>query len=131
MTGPVFRAGWHAERAEFRSTDANGRPVDPAAETDTARTDRIRALQDRRLAEGGRAVPSAEPTAVLTEWMAQSAANRMSGLSQWVAEHGRLPVSVEMEPLPGRAPGEPGGAPRPGGLLSQMRAMRMGRGSAG
>jgi hypothetical protein len=122
--GPAFRLGWHAERAEFRSTDVNGRPVDPGAETDTQRTDRIRALQDRRMAEGGRSVPSAEPGAVVTEWMDLSPDNRMSAFAMAIAADPRKMPDVEMEPRPGQAP-------RPGGLLERMAAQRMARGSAG
>ncbi len=124
MSYPVFRAGLNAERAEFRSTDVNGRPVDPAAETPTQRAERIEQLQVLRLAQGERGAPAADPAAVFTEWMAQSAANRMSGLGSWVAAHGRLPVEVEMEPRPGEQP-------RPDGLLARMARMRRDRGSAG
>jgi hypothetical protein len=115
VTGATFAAGLHAARAEHRSTDVNGRPIDPTAETETQRTERIRALQERWVP---RDLPSAEPGAVLSEWMAASPANRMSAFAMRLAEN-----AVEMMPQAESEPG-PGESPRPGGLLERMAAQR-------
>jgi hypothetical protein len=67
--GPAFGIGINAGGAEFRGhTDANGRPVDASGETDTARRERIEALQSRRDAAGYRdGPPSASPAAIINE----------------------------------------------------------------
>lgn len=143
---PTFRIDWHAERAEFRHSDTAGRPVDPGPGAHDLVTvpdpdnpgkkkvvpctcsscNRVNALQDLRLShQGEREVPSAESGAVMTEWMAQSAANRMSGFARAIAEGRASLPAVELETLPGREP-----SPRPGGLLARMHAQRMARGSA-
>jgi hypothetical protein len=114
VTGATFATGLHAQRAEHRSTDVNGRPVDPATETETARTERIRALQDRWVPRG---VPSAEPGAVLSEWMAASPANRMSAFATRLAEHPEMLPTAETEPPEGQPP-------RKGGLLETMHRQR-------
>jgi hypothetical protein len=117
--GPVFRAGIHAWRAEFRSSDAAGRPVDAAAETPTQRTERILALQDRRAAQGPREAPAADAESVWSEWL-RDPQHRMSVIGkEWAT---RCPVECETEPLPGQAP-------VPGGLLERMARTRRGRGS--
>jgi hypothetical protein len=108
----TFRVGIGAERAEFRSTDVNGRPVDPSTEGDTARTERIRALQDRWQP---RAFPSAEPIDIMTEWLAASPDNRMSGLARKLAENPDLLPVAETEPHPGQHP-------QPGGLIEKLAA---------
>jgi hypothetical protein len=68
--GPLFGIGANAGRAEFRHMDAQGRLIDPLAETETQRTERIRALQDLRVAAGPREAPPADPAGVMTEWTA-------------------------------------------------------------
>lgn len=115
----VFGVGIRAARAEHRSTDFAGRPVDPSAETETARTERIRALQDRWVP---RDLPSAEPLDVLSEWMAASPSNRMSRFAMNLAEHPEMLPQAEIEPHPGESP-------RPGGLLEQMASQRAQRGA--
>ena len=120
--GGLFGIGHHAAGAEFRSTDVHGRPVDTASETETARTERILALQDRRMAEGDRGVPSADPAAILVEWMAASPDNRMSPYAQSIAEHPeRMPAAEVFTEV---------STPQRGGLLERMAAMRRARGSA-
>ncbi len=110
----TFRVGLGASnRAEFRSTDVNGKPVDAAAETETARSERIRALQDRWVP---RELPSADPADCLREWMAASPANRMSAFAMHLAEHPEMMPAAESE--------APGKAPEPGGLLERMAAQR-------
>ncbi len=69
--GPTSRVGLNVHRAEFRASDADGRPVDPATEGDTQRSERVWRLQDRWTPEA----PSAEPADVLREWIAASPAN--------------------------------------------------------
>jgi hypothetical protein len=115
--GPLFGIGLNVSKTEFRHSDVNGRPIDPSTETETARSERIRALQERWVP---REIPSAEPADVLREWMAASAANRTSAFALAVAEHPeRIPVA-ELEPGPGQQP-------RPGGLIERMAAQRAGR----
>src|SRR5260370_855752 len=80
--GDIFGIGRNAGGAEFRSSDANGRPVDAAAETETQRAERIRALQDQRLAAGPREMPRADAASVLTEWMAARPANPTAAFPQ-------------------------------------------------
>ena len=115
----TFRVGLAAERAEFRASDYAGRPVDAAAETETQRTERIRALQDRWTE---RQLPSAEPAECVAEWMAASPDNRMSAFAARLAENPDMMPQAESEPLPGQAP-------RPGGLLETMGRTRTARGS--
>lgn len=106
----MFTIGLGAARAEHRSTDFAGRPVDAINELPTARTERIEQLQDRWVP---RAFPSAEPADVLAEWMAASPANRMSAFAQRVAEHPEMMPEAEAEPAPGQRP-------KPGGLIERM-----------
>lgn len=108
---PIFRAGLAASRAEFRSTDVRGRPVDASAELPTQRAERIRDLQDQRMAMGPREAPSAEPGAVLREWLAASPDNRMSAFAEYIA--GGSVLICEIEPGPGERP-------VPGGLYEQV-----------
>lgn len=115
----VFAVGLNAARAEHRSTDYAGRPVDPAAETETARTERIRALQDRWQERG---YPSADPVSVLHEWMAASPANRTSAFAMRIAEHPDLMPDAEVEPGPGQRP-------KPGGLIERMASQYADRAS--
>ena len=105
----VFGIGLHASGAEFRSSDVNGRPIDPTAETETQRSDRIRALQDRWTP---RDLPSADPVDVISEWMAASPDNRMSRFAANLAEHPELLPAAESEPG------------KPGGLIERMAAQR-------
>jgi hypothetical protein len=120
ITGPAdigdaaFGAGLRALRFEHRSTDYAGRPVDPSAETETQRTERIRALQDRWVE---RQPPATDPAGVLREWMAQSAEHRMSRFAQRLAEDPTLMPEAESEPHPGQAP-------IPGGLIERLAAQR-------
>jgi hypothetical protein len=95
---------------QFRSSDEHGRPVDPSTETPTARAERIRALQDRWVP---RELPSADPVAVLTDWMAASPQNRMGALAAQVAEHPERLPQAEMEPRNGERP-------VPGGLVEKL-----------
>lgn len=116
----TFGIGFNAQRAEFRASDYAGRPVDPAAETETARTERIRALQDRWTE---RQLPSADPAECLREWAARDPANRMSELMQRIASQPDLLPDAESE-----SPGRP---MRPGGLLERMSATRSARQARG
>lgn len=120
--GPVFRAGLAANGAQFRSTDVNEKPVDPGSETDTQRSERIRALQDMRMAQGPREIPSAEPAQIMREWFAASPDNRMSKFAQSLTENPEFMPRMEMEPGPGERP-------KPGGLYEKA-AQRANRGSA-
>jgi hypothetical protein len=105
---PAFGIGQNARGAEFRHSDVNGRPIDPRSEGDTARSERIWALQDRWQEH---APPVTDGYDVLREWMAASPANRMSKFAQNIAEHGVYGFDVETEPGPGEAEaGRPGGA---------------------
>jgi len=120
FTEPAFRTGLAASnRAEFRASDVNGRPIDVRAEGDTARAERIFALQDRWTE---RQLPSAEPIDVIHEWMGLSPDNRMSAFARNLAEHPERLPEAESEPMDGQAP-------RPGGLVEQMRQTRRARGS--
>lgn len=101
---PVFGIGMNAGRAEHI-------PAVGPGETDTARSERIRALQDQWQP---RHVPSAEPAAVMAEWV-QNPANRMSPLAMRIAEDPSLMPQAEMEPRSGELP-------RPGGLVEKVRA---------
>jgi len=110
----TFGVGLNAWRSEFRSSDYAGRPVDPVTEGDTARSERIRMLQDRWTE---RQLPSAEPIDVIGEWMARNPANRMSAFAMRLAENPEMLPQAESEPAEGQAP-------RPGGLLARMVAER-------
>ncbi len=113
----IFGIGLHAAGVQFRSTDYAGRPVDPSAETETQRNDRIRALQDRWQP---RELPSAEPAEIMREWLAASPDNRMSAFARHLADDPSLMPAAEVEPGPGESP-------RPGGLLERMEAQRQDR----
>ena len=110
----IFGIGLHAARAEFRSTDVNGKPVDVTTEGDTARSERIWALQDRWVP---RQLPSTEPADVMAEWMARSPDNRMSAFARHLADDPSLMPAAEVEPGPGESP-------RPGGLIERMERQR-------
>jgi hypothetical protein len=86
--GGTFGIGMHAGRAEFRHGDISGRPVDASTEGDTARSERITRLQDRRLADGERTVPPAEPAAALAEWFARHPDQRLGKFGVALAERG-------------------------------------------
>jgi hypothetical protein len=109
---PVFAVGILAQRAEHRSTDIAGRPVDPRTEGDTARAERIWQLQDRWQPH---AFPSADPVTVMQEWMARDPANRMSAFAMKLAEDPSLMPVAEVEPHPGERP-------QPGGLIEKLAA---------
>lgn len=112
MGDEIFRIGLNAARAEHRSTDVHGRPVDTSAETPTQRDERVRALQDRW---SPHEVPSAEPHDVLAAWMAQSPDNRTSLFAKHLAEHPEWLPEMDIEPGPGELP-------RPGGLVEKLGA---------
>ena len=107
---PAFRAGLRAStRAEFRHSDVHGRPIDPAAETETARAERIRMLQDRRTADGPRSAPATSPAGILAELITRDPQSRMSRFAAHLAEF------PELMPRGGRAPARPAADPgRPG-----------------
>src|SRR5271170_2608113 len=114
MTEHAFAIGLNATRSEHRSTDFNGRPVDPGAETETQRTDRVLALQERWQPH---AAPTSDPGECLQEWMAARPENRMSSLAMRLAEDPSLLPEAEDEPGPGQAP-------KPGGLVERARELR-------
>ena len=120
---PVFRAGLNAERAEFRASDVHGRPIDPAAETETARSERIRMLQDRRGADGPREAPPASPAGILAELITRDPGTRMSGFARHLAESPELMPRADVI-LPGRPL-------TPGGLAEEMAGMSAARVSRG
>jgi hypothetical protein len=96
---------------EFRATDVQGRPLSAAqiaAEGDSARTDRVRALQARWQE---REIPSTNPATILAEWLAASPGNRMSALAMRLADHPELVPLAEVESDP----------PTPGGLIERLR----------
>jgi hypothetical protein len=101
--GPLFGIGMHAAPVQFRGhTDANGRPVDAAGETETVRTQRIEALQARRDAAGyADGPPSASPAAIINECRLRDPAGYGAGLAAGVAE-GRYPLPVIAVESPGR-----------------------------
>ena len=63
---------------QLRSMDVNGRLVDAASETPTARAERIEALQTQRIADGHRTVPDEMLAGVLNDLWRASASARMA-----------------------------------------------------
>ena len=101
--GPLFGVGLNVGRAEFRSTDLAGSPVDVAAETETARTERVLKLQDRRVADGPREGPlSASPVAIINELCMHDPDMRMSAFVLRLAQDPSLVPVMAIE-----APGRP------------------------
>ena len=120
---PAFRAGLHAStRAEFRHSDVHGRPIDPAAETETARAERIRMLQDRRTADGPRSAPATSPAGILAELITRDPQSRMSKFAAHLAEFPELMPRADVL-LPGR-PLTPGGLAQEMGAVSAAGAIR-------
>jgi hypothetical protein len=109
----VFRVGLNAARAEFRSTDIAGRPVDAVHELPTARTERIEQLQERWQPRG---VPSSDPRDVMVEWL-RNPVNRMSAFAMRLGEQPDLMPDAEIEPGPGQRP-------QPGGLIERIASQR-------
>jgi hypothetical protein len=103
-SGPAFGVGANVAVAEFRASDVHGRPVDPGAETPTARAERVRQLQDARDARGyAEGPPSASPAAVLGQLFAISPDTRLSAFAAHLAEHPDLMPRMVVE-APGREP---------------------------
>jgi len=99
----MFGIGMNTGAVQFRDhTDANGRAIDAAGETDTARTERIEVLQSRRDAAGYRdEPPSASPAAIINELRAADPAGYGAGLAAGIAEQ-RYPMPVCVVESPGR-----------------------------
>lgn len=102
--GYAWGVGLNAPRAEFRGSDIHGRPVDPVAEGETARTERISKLQARRVADGERTVPPVSPAEMLGEYFRLNPSARTGKLGTVLGErYAELLPSLLIE-LPGRPP---------------------------
>jgi hypothetical protein len=101
---PRFLVGHRAERAEFRHSDAGGRPVDASAEGDTARSERITRLQDARLADGERLPPPVAPAAALDDWLIRNPQQRLGPFGKALAEKGAEAIPKMVTQSPGRPP---------------------------
>jgi len=98
-----------------------GRPIDPAAETETARAERIRMLQDRRTADSPRSAPATSPASILAELITRDPQTRMSKFAAHLAEFPELMPRADVI-LPGRPL-------TPGGLAEEMAAVSAARAS--
>lgn len=102
--GPAFLVGCRVGVREFRSSDMHGRPVDPAAEGETSRTERIEKLQARRVADGERTVPPVAPAEMLGEYFRLNPSARTGKLGMVLGERSAELLPSLMIELPGRDP---------------------------
>lgn len=102
--GPAFLVGLRANGVSFRSSDLHGRPVDPAAEGETARSERIGKLQARRVADGERTVPPVAPAEMLGEYFRLNPSARTGKLGTVLGERYAELLPALLIELPGREP---------------------------
>jgi hypothetical protein len=101
-TGGMFGIGLNAGVAEFRHMDVTGRDVSASTEGDTQRSERVRALQDRRLADGPREALPVTPAAALAEWFARHPDQRMGSFGRALGERGQAMVPLMILDTPGQ-----------------------------